>query len=331
MVLNIAGASSLVIFILLILPILLANKSYFYGANGYAFLNKSNLSVIQGAAMILILIQIGISKMNQPDAIFRAIAHLGDIGAAVFLFFMGYQLVRTSLSKGKKVRRMMLRKIVSLLLVFYSSNVLLGLILIYMGEHISLVDTLSATVRFQFLDGTSAYFIAIILSTYLILSISSNLKFFTIMILLFSGISFIVRWPIGGFFYVLGGAVLAHYARYGFLILKKHLLNLTLITGILMMGSLILKVTILMPLIGVLGALIILMKVQFKSRLFSLISQFSVSLYTLYLPILYFVFYSSEPKSSVLLIVVIVSSLMLVIGWKVLLTVTFMPKRRYES
>lgn len=327
MLLNISSTSGLVFFILLIVPVLIGYKSYFYGRGGYAFVNNSNIQTIQGVSLMFIIIQSTIHKINQPDIVLKMIAIVGDIAMALFLFFFGYQLVKLSMMHRKSIRKILLRKIASLVLVMLSGQLFLGLVLIYLGEQIHLQDIVKSSLIFQFVDGTSVPFIAVILYFYVAILISHSLGYLTITSLLFLGICWTQGWSLMLSFYVLGGGLLAQYPRYAFLILKKNWVNLSLILGILMMICLIFELKAVIPLIGIIGVLIILMKVQFKSRLFALINRFALSLYALHLPVLYLLFYSSEPKSSVLLIFVLVISLLLVIMVRVLLTIGLMPKK----
>lgn len=331
MILNISSTSGLVFFIFLIVPALLGYKSYFYGRGGYAFLNKSNIEAIQGVSVMFILIQSAIHKVSQPDILLKMIATVGDIAMALFLFFLGYQLVTLSLTHRKRIRKMLLRKIASLALVMVSGQVFLGIVLTYLGEQIHLQEIVKSSLIFQFVDGTSVPLIATILYFYVAILMSHNLGYLTITSLLFLGICWTQGWPLILGFYVLAGGVLAQYPRYAFLILKKNWLNLSLVLGIFIMICLIFKLTSIIPFIGIIGVLIILMKVQFKSRLFILINRFALSLYVLHLPVLYLLFYSSEPRNSVYLILVLVISLILVIIVKALLTISFMPKKSVVS
>lgn len=327
MLLNISSTSGLVYFILLIVPLLLGYKSYFYGRGGYAFVNKSNIQTIQGVSMMFIIIQSAIHKVNQPDIILKMIATVGDIAVALFLFFFGYEIVKLSMTHRKSIRKILLRKIASLVLVMLSGQLFLGLVLIYLGEQIHFQDIVKSSLIFQFVDGTSVPLIATILYFYIVILISHSLGFLTTASLLFLGICWTQGWPLMLGFYVLSGALLAHYPRYAFLILKKNWLNLSLISAIFMMICLIFDLKAIIPFIAIIGGLIILMKVQFKSTLFTLINRFSLSLYVLHLPILYLLFYSSEPRNSVVLIFVLVISLILVITVRALLTIGLMPKK----
>ena len=316
MILNVSRGSSIIFFVLFLMPLILASKSYFYGRGHYVFLNRSNIQALQGGSMILILIQCAIEQLSNADSILRAISGLGDIASAIFLFLTGYELVRLAMKNRQKIRGMMIQKMGALLLVLLGGNLLLGLVLIYLGEHIHLIEILTSTFKFQFVNGIEVSFIAVLFYFYLVILISYHLRFLWMASLLFSGLCYLQDWSLMMPFYVLGGAVLATYPRYAFLILKRHSLNLTLILGILMMVCFRLKVSYWMPWIGIVGSMIMLMKVQFKSTFFSLISRLAIPLYGVYLPVLYLVFYSSEPRSSFFVVLSLVISVVLVIGVK---------------
>lgn len=117
------------------------------------------------------------------------------------------------------------------------------------------------------------------------------------------------------------GMWVARYQKVVFMILRKHLLNLSLICGILLLLSI--SWNFLLPIASVLGIMVVLMKVQFKSKVFKLVKQLSVPLYVLQLPLLYLVFYSSEPKDSMFVLVTIGLNLMLILIFRVMLLTEF--------
>ena len=316
MILNVSQSSSVIFFILFLMPLILAHKSYFYGRGHYAFLNRSNVEALKGASMVLILIQSAVHQLPRADLFLRAIASLGDIALAVFLFYSGYEVVRLGLKSRQKIRRMMIKKMMGLLLVLLSGNLLFGVVLIYLGEHIHLSQILIATLKFHLIDGTGVLLLAPLFYFYFIILMSCDLKFLLVASLSFSGFCYLTGWSPMVIFYLLGGAILATYPRYVFLILKRQLLNLTLVLGILIMVFFILKSSYLMPWIGIIGTLIMLMKVQFKSPVFALMDRLAIPLYTVYLAILYFVFYSSEPRHSFWILFSLGISLIVALGLK---------------
>lgn len=307
MVLNISSSMVLILFVGLFMPILLAHKSYFYGRGSYAFLNKSNIECLQGVCLILVLLGQVIDRVSRPDVMLQCLSTIATGALAVYLFLMGVELRKFSLYPRRVVKKRMHSSAMRLCLMFVAGNFLMALVQIYLGEEMSFLTVIRHTVKGQFLDGTAASLIITLFVFYLLCGWIQNLKVVSIL-------GLVAGWP--GIFVILGMWT-SRYQKIVFMILKKQLLNLSLICGILVMLSV--RWPFLLPLAALLGTLIILMKVQFKSKLFRLITQFSIPLYVLQLPILYLVFYSSEPRDSGLVLVTLGISFSLVLLCKAML------------
>lgn len=311
MVLNISSSMVLALFVGLLMPIILAHKSYFYGRGSYAFLNKSNIECIQGVCLILILLHQIINRVSRPDLILQALGALGTGALAVYLFLMGVEFRTFSIQAKKWVRKRMFQSAIRLFLMFVAGNFLMALVQIYLGEEMSFLDMLRHTMMGQFLDGSQASLIVTLFIFYLLLGLTQNLKVVSLL-------GLVGGWPA---IFVILGIWVATYQKMIFLVMRKQLLNVSLISGILFCLSV--KWSFLLPIASVLGIMAVLMKVQFKSKVFRLLNQFSCPLYVLQLPILYLVFYSSEPRDSALIVLTVVISLLVAILFKVMLMSDF--------
>lgn len=311
MVLNVSSSTVLLVFVGFLMPLLLAHKSYFYGRGSYAFLNKSNVESIQGVSLTLILLAQVIQHISRPDLMLQMIGSLGSAALAVYLCLEGYELRKFSMYPKQVVRKRMLSSVVRLILMFGIGNLLMAFVHIYLGEEISLIELLRQTATLQFLDGGAALLIRAFLVFYLLCGLTKNLKVISLL-------GLVSGWP--GIFVILG-MWMARYQKVVFQVLKKQLLNISLISGILLLLSV--KWNFLLPIVALLGTLVVLMKVQFKSQVFKLVNQFSIPLYVLQLPILYLVFYSSEPKNSALILVALAISLGVGILFKMMISSEF--------
>ena len=311
MVLNISSSTILVMFVAFLMPVLLAYKSYFYGRGSYAFLNKSNIECIQGVCLILILFHQVIERVSHPDLILQFLQTLGTGALAVYLFLVGVEFRNFSIQANRLIKKRIFQRAIRLFLMFVSGNVLMGLVQVYLGEEVSLFEILQHTIMGQFLDGSQASLIVTLFVFYLLMGFTQNIKILSLF-------GWLAGWP--GIF-VMVGMWVARYQKVVFMILRKHLLNLSLICGILLLLSI--SWNFLLPIASVLGIMVVLMKVQFKSKVFKLVKQLSVPLYVLQLPLLYLVFYSSEPKDSMFVLVTIGLNLMLILIFRVMLLTEF--------
>lgn len=315
MVLNISSSIVLALFVGFLVPLLLAHKSYFYGRGSYVFLNKSNIECIQGVSLIFILLHQVINQVSRPDLILQLLGGFGTGALAIYLFLAGVKIQNFSRYPKKLIRKKMFQSAMRLFLMFVVGNFLFGLVHIYLGEEVSFFEVLRHTMMGQFLDGSQATLIVTLFVFYLLVGVTNNIKVVSVL-------GLVTGWP--GIFMILG-LWTSKYVKVVFWIMRKQLLNVSLISGILLFLSV--KWMFLLPIASVLGIMVVLMKVQFKSKIFSLLSQFSCPLYLMQLPILYLVFYSSEPRDSALILLTLLISLIVTILGKVMLVTDFKQLR----
>ena len=75
-----------------IAPLLLSVRSYIWGREGYAFLNRKNIEVVKGFSMLLIIFQSLCDRLVNQNFFTTSISRSGILGVTLFLFICGFDV-----------------------------------------------------------------------------------------------------------------------------------------------------------------------------------------------------------------------------------------------
>ena len=169
-----------------IAPLLLSVRSYIWGREGYAFLNRTNIEVVKGFSMLLIIFQSLCDRLVNQNLFTISISRSGILGVTLFLFICGFEAMTQYMNNRRYLRGFIFHQVIRIVCVFLVCNFLGSLVNISMGGHDSLKDMLYQTVSFHFSDRTSAWLIGALLYFYIAFYLSYRTKFKMNLLLSFS-------------------------------------------------------------------------------------------------------------------------------------------------
>ncbi|MDE5978028.1 MAG: hypothetical protein K2G70_06145, partial [Turicibacter sp.] len=307
-------SQSLVFYILIIgvIPILLALRSYWWGRQGYAFLNRSNIEVLKGLSIVLIVFERVYTQCIATDFSSTVFFNSDLLWAALFLFVYGFETMSLYMCKRRYLRGFIFHRMIRIFCVFIGCNLLGALINIFMSGHDHLIGVIFQTLTFHFSSGSSAWLMGTLLYFYLAFYVSYRTKFkmslLTWLSVVYIGVSFVAGWKVCIAFCFLAGVFTAKYKKYLFHLLRRYLSLLFIGSGVLfsISYSLYLKefnfISFVIPYLFLGLVLCILMKLQLRSRLFSLLGKVSIEFYFIHDVLLVGLLGYSASKSGVLLI-----------------------------
>jgi len=295
-----------------IFPFLLSVRSYVWGLGGYSFLNRSNIDVLNGISMTWIIFYSVCAQLAYPTLITNLISKSGILGVTLFLFVCGFEVMTQYLKQPSYLKGFLVHQVLRIVCIFLGCNVIGALVNIFMGGHDTLRDVLYYTVKFQFMNQTSASLIGTLLYFYLAFYISYQTKFRLQSLgwfsLSFVGISLLFKWEYSIAFCFFIGVFCAKYKKYLFHLLRQYLGILFIISLVLFSSSYLLYMKefgFIYPFIPYLflGLIMcILMKLQLRSSVFKLIGVGAVELYLVHELLLILFFRYSGPQSGLILV-----------------------------
>ena len=290
-----------------IAPLLLSVRSYIWGREGYAFLNRTNIEVVKGFSMLLIIFQSLCDRLVNQNLFTISISRSGILGVTLFLFICGYEAMTQYMNNRRYLRGFIFHQVIRIVCVFLVCNFLGALVNISMGGHDSLKDMLYQTVTFHFSDRTSAWLIGTLLYFYIAFYLSYRTKFKMNLLLwlsvIYIGISFAARWNFSIAFCFLVGVFVAKYKKYLFRLIREYLLGLFIGSLFSFSGIYLLYlkgftfISPLVPSLFLILVLCILMKLQCRSRVFAMIGYAATELYLVHELLLILVLGYSETRS----------------------------------
>lgn len=296
-----------------IVPLLLSVRSYVWGRDGYAFLNRTNIEVVKGLSMLLIIFQSLCGRLVNQNLFTNSISRSGVLGVTLFLFICGFEAMTQYMSNRRYLRGFLFHQVIRIVCMFFVCNLLGALVNISIGGHDSLKDVLRQTVSFRFSDGTSAWLIGALLYFYIAFYISYRTKFKMNLLfwlsIIYIAMSLITRWNVSIAFCFLVGVFVAKYKKYLFRLMREYLLvlfigSLSSFSGIyLLYLKGFMFISPLVPYLFLILVLCILMKLQCRSRVFVTIGSGAVELYLIHELLLVLVLGYSEARNSAFLVV----------------------------
>ena len=299
-----------------IVPLLLSVRSYVWGREGYAFLNRTNIEVVKGFSMLLIIFQSLCDRLVNQNLFTISISRSGILGVTLFLFICGYEAMTQYMNNRRYLRGFIFHQVIRIVCVFLVCNFLGALVNISMGGHDSLKGMLYQTVSFHFSDRTSAWLIGTLLYFYIAFYLSYRTKFKMNLLLSFSviyiGISLAARWNFSIAFCFLVGVFVAKYKKYLFRLIREYLLGLFIGSLVSFSGIYLLYlkgftfISPLVPYVFLILVLCILMKLQCRSRVFAMIGYAATELYLVHEVLLILVLGYSETRSGGFLVLFLI-------------------------
>ena len=311
----------LYLLIFLIVPFLLSVRSYVWGLYGYSFLNRTNIDVLKGISMTWIVFYSICNQLTCPTLITDLISKSGILGVTLFLFVCGFEVMTRYLKHPCYLKGFLIHQVIRIVCIFLGCNVMGALVHIFMGGHDTLKDVLYYTVKFQFMNETSASLVGTLLYFYLAFYISYKTKFrlqsLWYFSLIFVGISLLFKWEYSLAFCFFIGVFCAKYKKYLFRLLRQYLRILFIISLFLFTSSYLLYIKdfrFIFPFIPYLflGLMVcILMKLQLRSTVFKLIGVGAIELYLVHELLLILFFRYSGPRSGLILVLFWIIAIML--------------------
>lgn len=294
------------------IPLILSIRSYVWGKGGYAFLNRTNIEVVKGLSMLLIIFQSLCERLVEPNLVTTWISKSGVLGVTLFLFCCGFETMTQYVSNRRYLRGFLIHQVIRIVCVFLVCNMMGALVNIFVGGHDGFMDVFGDTIVFHFADGTSAWLIGALLYFYVVFYVSyrtkykMNLLFW--MSVVYIGFSLIMGWNVSVAFCFLIGVFFAEYKKYLFRFMRDYL-SVLFIGSLLVFSSvytLYLKefsfIALLLPYLFLVFVLCALMKLQCRSRVLTMIGQGAIELYLVHELLLVLVLGYSEARSGAFLI-----------------------------
>ena len=317
-------------FIIVILPILLLEKSKIFKKSTYndRYLSKNNTDAFKGLSVVIIIIH-HLSLFLVNNGIFKTIfSRMGGLAVSIFLILSGYGLMFQFIRKKDGYFKGYLKtKILRLYLIFVCANIISTLISnIFLNSKYSIMDVIKSSLLMNFADGRVLWFVAVILYFYVIFYISFKFNNNNIAILIMFGS--VGVWIIvnvflhhGAWFYNTSicfplGVIVAKYNEQIFRVFKKYYLSLLAVAVALFLFSMFLYIKgkdnlqFIIPVVFIILILLILMKVDLKSKSLVFMNSISFEFYLLQITILNVVFQTKNTMSSLYFFVAFIITIM---------------------
>ncbi len=321
------------------IPLLLSIRSYVWGKGGYAFLNRTNMEVVKGLSILLVIFQSLCERLAEPSLVTTWISKSGVLGVTLFLFCCGFESMTQYMSNRRYLRGFLIYQVIRSVFVFLVCNMIGALVNIFVGGHDGFMDVFRDTMMLRFADGTSAWLIGALLYFYVVFYVSYRTKYKMNLLLWMSvvyiGLSSLVGWNISVAFCFFIGAFFAEYKKYLFHFIRKYLSGLFIGSLLTFSSAYVLYLkgfSFIAPLLSYLFlvfVLCVLMKLQCRSRVLALIGQGAIELYLIHELLLVLVLGYSEARNGAFLIIFwLVSIVMALLIKNVSCRMFFVPKQQ---
>ena len=304
------------IFVFLVIPYFtFKDIKIFRGDHNEEVLSKNNTDVLKGISVIVVILSHLALFSTKKGLITIIFFNAGFLAVSVFLFISGYGLMMQNIKKDNYIRKNMPRKIFKLYLQFIMANVLTTIIDdIFLGTNYGVIEILKTSLLMRFVDGRELWFVAAILYFYLVLYIS--FKFLrekqAIIMVCIAPIIYIMIcvffkrgtwWENTAFCFSMG--VLFALYKEKILINSQKMYKTRVITVLLAFISMMYLYTkgitvlqFIIPIVFVTLIVLILMKINLKSKIMQYINKISFEMYLMHLVVLKVAFSYNTARDS---------------------------------
>ena len=309
--------------IILCIALFLKNCNYMkqkqYNQN---YLNKENTNALRGLAVLTIFIHHTVRHFTQESVLKTIFINAGFLAVAIFLFVSGYALMEQSSKRKDYLKGFFFNKIIKIYAIFVGANIIVTILdNIFLHTNYSIMNIITSSLKMNFSDGRSLWFVFIILYFYMAFFLSrkylkSN-KQVCISLLCFSlvyiaGFCIMKKgtwWYNTAICFPIGCVVQMNKEKILQCISKNYLIHL--LASIILFGSTmylyqgmqIMWLQFIMPIIFIYMIVCVCMKIQLKSKVLETVNKMSFEIYLLQLVILNIIFQKNETKSFIWYIV----------------------------